>query len=149
MNPQERPALKTITASGTYQLRLCQPKPEKFKLSKAGFPSVWIFFLDAEGNCLSKYYSVQYGKSLAMLIGKFTGKYTQTLAESATLEELTSHVSQAANCIAEVEVEATEGEPYNGKPQFKYKFKSVKAVIALQKPEDKPVVPFDAEDAPF
>ena len=149
MNPQERPALKTITTSGTYQLRLCKPKPEKFKLNAAGYPSVWIFFMDAEGNCVSKYYSVQYGKGLAMVIGKFSGKYAQTLPESASLEQLTAYVDQAVNCIAEVDIEATENGEWQGKAQYKYKFKSIKQIVALQKPDEKPSVPFDEANPPF
>ena len=148
MNPQERPELKTITTSGTYQLRLCKPKPEKFKLNAAGYPSVWIFLLDAEGNCVSKYYSVQYGKSLAMLIGKFSGEYVQTLPESASLEQLKAQVDLAVNCVAEVEVEATENGEWNGKAQYKYKFKSVKKIVQLQKPEDKSAV-IDETNPPF
>jgi len=148
MNPQDRPPLKTITTSGTYQLRLCKPKPEKYKLSAAGYPSVWIFFMDAEGNCVSKYYSVQYGKGLAMVIGKFSGKYAQTLPESASLEQLTAYVDQAVNCIAEVDIEATENGEWQGKPQFKYKFKSIKQIVQLQKPEEKSNL-IDEANPPF
>jgi hypothetical protein len=136
MNPQDRPALKTITASGVYQLRLCKPKPEKFKLNAAGYPSVWIFFLDAEGNCVSKYYSVQYGKGLAMVIGKFSGKYVKTLPESSSLEQLTAYVDQAVNCIAEVDIEATENGEWQGKKQYKYKFKSVNPIVKLSQQAD-------------
>ena len=148
MNPQERPPLKTISTSGTYQLRLCKPKPEKFKLNPTGHPSVWIFFMDAEGNCVSKYYSVQYGKSLAMLIGKFSDAFVQTLPESASMEQLKAQVDLAVNCIAEVEVEATENGEWNNKPQYKYKFKSVKKVIELQKPEEKSNL-IDETNPPF
>lgn len=149
MNPQERPPLKTITTSGTYQLRLCKPKPEKIKLNAAGYPSAWIFFIDAEGNCVSKYYSVQYGKSLAMLIGKFSGQYILTLPESASLEQLQAQIDKAVNCIAAVDIECTENGEWNGKPQFKYKFKSVTKIVELAKPEDKPVPEFDGKNDPF
>jgi hypothetical protein len=148
MNPQDRPPLKTITTSGTYQLRLCKPKPEKYKLDKTGHPSIWIFFMDAEGNCLSKYYSIKYGAGLAMVIGKFSGKYAQTLPESASLEQLSAYVDQAVNCIAEVDIECTENGEWQGKPQFKYKFKSIKQIVALQKPEEKSNL-IDETNPPF
>ena len=105
--------------------------------------------MDAEGNCVSKYYSVQYGKGLAMVIGKFSGKYAQTLPESASLEQLTAYVDQAVNCIAEVDIEATENGEWQGKAQYKYKFKSIKQIVALQKPDEKPSVPFDEANPPF
>ena len=148
MNPPDRPALKTITASGVYQLRLCKPKPEKFKLNAAGYPSVWIFFLDAEGNCVSKHYTVQYPKGLALLIGKFTGKFVKELPESSSKEQMSSYIDQAVNCIAEVDIEATENGEWQGKPQFKYKFKSVKQIVQLQKPEEKSNL-IDEANPPF
>lgn len=149
MNQQERPPLKTISTSGTYQLRLCKPKPEKIKLNKTGHPSAWIFFVDAEGNCVSKYYSVQYGKSLGMLIGKFSGQFIQTLPESASLEQLTAQIDKAVNCIAAVEIEVTENGEWNNKPQYKYKFKTITKIIELQKPDDKSVPEFDGKNDPF
>lgn len=125
----DRPPLTTIDTSGVYVLRLCKPKPEKFKLNSAGFPAVSIFFMTAEGNCFNKNYSTQWGtKSVAMLVGKFTGKYVQS-PEQMSLEAFTDLINSAANCVAEVDLEVTPNGEWNGRPQFKYKFKSIKSIL--------------------
>lgn len=125
----DRPPLTTIDASGVYVLRLCKPKPEKFKTNTAGFPSVSIFFMTVEGLCFNKNYSTQYGtKSVAMLVGKFTNKYVQS-PEQMTLEDFTDCINSAANCVAEVDLEVTPNGEWNGRPQFKYKFKSIKSIL--------------------
>ena len=125
----DRPPLKTIEHSGIYVLRLCKPKPEKFKLNSAGFPAVSIFFCDTVGNCLNKNYSTQYGtKSIAMLVGKFTNQFVKA-PEQLSLEAFTDMVNSAANCVAEVDLEVTPNGEWNGKPQFKYKFKSIKSIL--------------------
>ena len=151
----DRPPLTTIDASGVYVLRLCKPKPEKFKLNSAGFPAVSIFFMTAEGNCFNKNYSTQWGtKSVAMLVGKFTGKYVQS-PEQMSLESFTDLINSAANCVAEVDLEVTPNGEWNGKPQFKYKFKTIKSILGNSNGQptlnaDAPQVPdFTKPDSPF
>ena len=151
----DRPPLTTIDASGVYVLRLCKPKPEKFKLNSAGFPAVSIFFMTAEGNCFNKNYSTQWGtKSVAMLVGKFTGKYVQS-PEQMSLESFTDLINSAANCVAEVDLEVTPNGEWNGKPQFKYKFKTIKSILGNSNGQptlnaDTPQVPdFTKPDSPF
>ena len=151
----DRPPLTTIDASGVYVLRLCKPKPEKFKLNSAGFPAVSIFFMTAEGNCFNKNYSTQWGtKSVAMLVGKFTGKYVQS-PEQMSLESFTDLINSDANCVAEVDLEVTPNGEWNGKPQFKYKFKTIKSILGNSNGQptlnaDAPQVPdFTKPDSPF
>jgi len=150
----DRPPLKTIDTSGVYVLRLCKPKPEKFKMNTAGFPAVSIFFMTAEGFCFNKNYSTQYGtKSVAMLVGKFTNKYVQS-PEQMTLEDFTDCVNSAANCVAEVDLEVTPNGEWNGRPQYKYKLKSIKSILGNSNGQptlnaDAPVPDFTKPDAPF
>ena len=125
----DRPPLTTIDTSGVYVLRLCKPKPEKYKLNTGGFPSVSVFFMTAEGLCFNKNYSTQFGtKSVAMLVGKFTNKYVQA-PEQMHISQFIELVDSAANCVAEVDLEVTPNGEWNGRPQFKYKFKSIKSIL--------------------
>ena len=157
MSPESDSAspLTTIDTSGVYVLRLCKPKPEKFKLNSAGFPAVSVFFMTVEGLCFNKNYSTQWGtKSVAMLVGKFTGKYVQS-PEQMSLEAFTDLINSAANCVAEVDLEVTPNGEWNGKPQFKYKFKSIKSILGNSNGQptlnaEAPQVPdFTKPDAPF
>ena len=97
----DRPPLKTIEQSGNYRLKLIAPKFEKVKVWEDGTTSSRLFFVDVEGNCLSKNYSTKYGKALAMLVGKFSGKFT---------------------------AEIRNGE-WQGKPQFKYKLAFARGTV--------------------
>ena len=55
MEPQnDRPPLKSIEVNGTYKLKLIKPKFEKVKHNEDGTSSARLFFLDDQGNCLSK-----------------------------------------------------------------------------------------------
>jgi hypothetical protein len=134
MNPQDpnaRPPLKNIEKSGTYVLKLCKPKDDKiydrFKLNKSGFASCSLFFMDGDGNCVTNRYSAQWGKSLAVVIGKFSGKYCQTPSEQMSVEQLIKYCEPAFGKIATVEMEVTPNGEFNGKPQFKYKFTKITA----------------------
>ena len=151
----DRPPLTTIDASGLYVLKLCKPKPEKFKLNKDNFPSVSIFFMTNEGLCFNKNYSTQWGtKSVAMLIGKFTNQFVQA-PEQLSLEAFKDMIESAANCVAEVDLEVTPNGEWNGKPQFKYKFKTIKSILGNSNGQptlnaDAPQVPdFTKPDSPF
>ena len=138
----DRPPLTTLDASGIYVLRLCKPKPEKFKTNTAGFPSVSVFFMTAEGLCFNKNYSTQYRKSYTdkktqqevnyyeaeMLVGRFTNKFIKPV-EKYYLETFTDLINSAANCVAEVDLEVTPNGEWNGRPQFKYKFKLIKSIL--------------------
>jgi hypothetical protein len=122
----ERPPLTNISKSGTYLLRLCAPKDEKFKTNKRGFASVTVFFVDGDGNCLNKHFSAEFPQAIAMVVGKFSGKYIETPKFTLDLDGLKSFIAPAHNLKATCEIEVTPDGEWQGKPQFKYKFKTIK-----------------------
>lgn len=150
------PPLKNIEKSGTYILKLIKPKDDKmlerFKLNKKDFASCRLFFVDGDGNCMTKNYSVEFGKGLAMLVGKFTGTFTPEPPTSMTVENLIRYVSPAFNKKATVEIEATPDKEWNGKMQFNYKLRKITAVDAslyAAQPGDIPAsFSSEAEEAP-
>lgn len=130
----DRPPLKTIEQSGNYRLKLIAPKFEKVKVWEDGTTSSRLFFVDVEGNCLSKNYSTKYGKALAMLVGKFSGKFTNEIRLDATAAEYLEYIGPACGQTILVGVEVEENGEYNGKPQYKYK-------MTYPKGSQKPTVP--------
>jgi hypothetical protein len=159
MTPQDRPPLKNITTSGTFVLKLIKPKDDeaiakRFKLNKAGFASCNLFFMDGDGNCLTKNFTAQWPKGLAMLVGKFSGKYCPVPPENITVENLYRFVEPALGQTANVQVEVTEApELWQGKTQYRYKFVKIegksseaRAVYKPKADEPKPD-PFDAPDS--
>jgi hypothetical protein len=129
------PPLKNITASGSYLLKLIRPKDEKaadrFKLSKPDaegkqFATCALFFLDGDGNCLTDRFNLKWhAKRLAILVGNYSGKYAPTPASEISVEDLWAYVEPAFGKLATVELEVTPDKEWNGKPQFRYKFKSI------------------------
>ena len=158
MNPQDRPPLKNITTSGTFVLKLIKPKDDeavakRFKLNKAGFASCNLFFLDGDGNCLTKNFTAQWGKGLAMLVGKFSGKFCPVPPENITVENLYRFVEPAFGKTANVTLEVTQDGEWNGKPQYRYKFAKIEGAASearaiYKQPKDEPKAdPFDAPDS--
>ena len=130
----DRPPLKTIEQSGNYRLKLIAPKFEKVKVWEDGTCSARLFFVDDKGFCLSKNFSSKYGKALAMLVGKFSGKYTNEIRLDATAAEYLEYISPACGQTILVGVEVEANGEYNGKPQYKYK-------MTYPKGSQKPTVP--------
>lgn len=162
MTPQDRPPLKNITASGSYVLKIIKPKDDeaiakRFKLNKAGFASCNLFFMDGDGNCLTKHFTAQWPKGLAMLVGKFSGKFCPVAPENITVENLFRYVEPALGQTANVEVEVTEApELWQGKTQYRYRFSKIEGKAsetrAVYKPNSAPAAetqpdPFDAPDS--
>lgn len=137
MNPPSNnlPPLKNITESGTYILKLIRPKDEKaadrFKMSKPDetgreYAACSLFFLDGDGNCLTERFHMKWhAKKLAIVIGKFSGRYASTPSDAITVEELWAYVEPAFGKAATVELEVTPNGEWQGKPQYRYKFKSI------------------------
>ena len=130
----DRPPLTSISTNGTYKLKLIKPKFEKVKVWEDGTCSARLFFVDDKGFCLSKNFSSKYGKALAMLVGKFSGKFTNEIRLDATAAEYLEYISPACGQTILVGVEVEENGEYNGKPQYKYK-------MAYRKGSQKPTVP--------
>jgi hypothetical protein len=117
----DRPPLKTIEQSGNFRLKLTAPKFEKIKIWEDGTASARIFFVDVEGNCLSKNYSTKYGKALAVLVGKFSGKHAAEIRLDATPAEFLEYMKPAIGQTIDVAVTVEPNGEWQGKPQFKYK----------------------------
>ena len=147
MTPEnnDRPPLTSISVPGNYRLKLIKPKFEKVKKWEDGTCSARIFFVDSIGFCLSKNFSTKYGKSLAMLVGKFSGKFTKDIRLDATPAEYMEYLEPACGQTIEVGVEPEANGEYNGKPQYKYK-------LTYPKGAQKPILPPEAlppEGVPF
>ena len=142
----DRPPLTDISASGTYKLKLIKPKFEKIKTWDDGTVSCRLFFVDDKGFCLSKNFSSKYGKALAMLVGKFSGKFQEKeLRIDATPAEFLEYITPACGQTCLVGVEAEASGEWNGRPQYKYKMNypkgSQKPTVA-DKPSDGGALPF-------
>ena len=132
-NTNDRPPLTSISQNGTYKLKLIKPKFDKIKAWDDGTVSCRLFFVDDKGYCLSKSYGTKWTKPLAMLIGKFSGKFTEELRIDATPAEFMQYIEPACGKTCLIGVEAVENGEYNGKPQYKYK-------LTYPKGSQKPVV---------
>lgn len=140
MENNDRPPLTTIDASGVYRLKLTLPKPEKVKAYDDGSVSCRLFFVAADGKCLSKSYGTKYAGSLAMLVGKLSGKYAETIRGDATVMEFLEYIKPATGKPTDIAVEVTPDGEWNGRPQFKYKLTFPKG---SQKPAAPANEPFD------
>ena len=123
---QDRPALCTITESGTYRLRLCNPKIEKITQTEDD-AFVKLFFLGESGLCLSKKYQTKYPMALATLVGRLTKTYKQPLKEGSDAKSLFEYIQPAVNKWADISLEVRTNE-WNGKIYYKYKFLKIEAV---------------------
>ena len=130
----DRPPLKTITKTGIYMLRLSKPKAEKVRTWDDGTMSARLFFVDAEGNCLSQSYGTKYANSLAMMVGKMSGQYVSAFA-GQTVEDYVNYVAKGAGKTTETLVEVSPGEPRDGKPTYKYKLTWAKKGQTLSIPD--------------
>jgi hypothetical protein len=142
-NPNnDKPALTPITQNGTYRLSLSKPKFEKVKQWDDGTVSARLFFKTNDGKFLTHRYGTKYGKSLAMLVGKLSGKFTEEIRSGATVAEFIDYVSAACGIYADIAVEVSQakdrdGNPkfYNGEPEYAYRLSFSKG---SQKPVAKP-----------
>lgn len=147
----DKAPLTTISHSGTYKLKLIRPKgTDKVKVWEDGTASCRLFFVDDKGFRLWKNFSTQYGKPLAMLVGRFSNNFTNEIRMDATPAEFLQYLEPACGktCLVGVEVSHAKdkaGNPkfYNGEPVWSYKFVYPKgsqkpAVNDLPNPEDVP-----------
>ena len=144
--------LSDITKSGTYILKLIKPKDDaaiakRFKWStpdEAGkvYATCNLFFLGGDGLCLTQRFSVKYyadkvtgeknpGMALPMVVGKFSGTYAKAPSEDMSVEQLFKFVSIAFGRRATVEVEVSPNGEWNGKPQYRYRFKKITPVESV------------------
>ena len=162
MTPYEKKPLVNIDKSGTYLLKMIRPKDDeianRFKLNKNGFAFARLFFKDGDGNCLTKNFTAggknketgaveSWGKGLAMVVGKMTGDWCPTAPADITPENLFRYVEPAFGNVAYFDVEVTPDTPWEGKPQFNYKFKKIEARKIPS--ADAPAALSPGEDNPF
>jgi hypothetical protein len=126
-NQNDRPPLTTIDKTGKYVLKLSLPKEDKVKVYDDGV-SARLFFKTAEGLCLSKSYGTKYGKSLAMLVGKISGKFVSEPKAALSVPAFLDYLRPATNIYFEVEVEVTPDiddagvqKEYKGEKKWKHK----------------------------
>lgn len=154
---KDLPPLKNIEQSGTYTMKLTRPKDDKlyerFKKNKKGFASCRLFFIDENGNCMTKNFSVEYGKGLALLVGKMTGQFVKEPSQQMSVEQLIKFVEPAFGKKAVIELEVTPDKEWNGKMQFNYKLGKITSlgVGAPYAPKAQEDVPerFTTEEPPF
>ena len=125
----DRPPLTSISTNGTYKLKLIKPKFEKVKVWEDGTCSARLFFVDDKGFCLSKNFSSKYGKALAMLVGKFSGKFTAEIRTDATQAEFLEYLKPACGQTVDVAVTVEANGEWQGKPQFKYKLAFARGTV--------------------
>lgn len=164
MNQQSSfPEFKSIETSGTYIVKVSTPKEDKiekhYKKNKDGLATARIYFSTGDNKTGSVYLNPEWGKSLAIFVGKFSGTFAKDPSPQMSVEQLIKYVSPAWGQRAEVELEVTPNGEYKGKPQFKYKFKKITRLDgqqstykeSLDSQEQPPTGPSSAPefDAPF
>lgn len=137
----QRPERKTITTSGTYRMKVIAPRLEWIKHNPdTNVMAATLLFVDADGNELKKYYSNSYGdwKSLAALVGAFSGTFVEALPMDASPAQFLDYIAPATKGTLEIGVEYSQTER-NGKVYNNYK-------LTFPRGSKKPVVPKAASD---
>jgi hypothetical protein len=139
----DRKPLDPITVSGTYKLKLIRPNLDWIKVKEDKTFTCRLMFIDGNGHKMYKAFSPMWAKPLAMLVGKFSSKFTSEIREDATPAEFLQYVEPACGQTCLIGVEAIPDGEWQGKPQFKYKLTypkgSQKPVVNdLPNPEDVP-----------
>jgi hypothetical protein len=160
----ERKPLVDITRNGSYILKLIRPKDDKiatrFKRNAQGFAYCRLFFLDGDGNCLTKKFNVgginkesnqveQWGKGLAMLVGKLTGQFCPAPPADITEENLFRYVEPAFGKKATFHIEVTPDTPWGDKPQYRYKFTKIEPIAEVGYRASDQAEPPAPEDVPY
>lgn len=132
------PPRTPITKSGNYRLKVIPPRLDWIKHDpQTGVLEASFLLVDAEGNELKKRVTNKWGdwKSLASLVGGFSGKWIAELRLDATPIEFLEYIKPACGHTVEVAVNV---EPdmrdgvhysYKEKPQYKYKLKFARGTI--------------------
>jgi len=118
-----------IDKSGTYIVKVSTPKEDKiekhYKKNAKGFATARIYFSTGDNKTGSINRSVEYGKALAIFVGKFSGTFATDPSPQMSVEQLIKYVSPAWGQRAEVELEVTPKADWNGEKQYDYKFKKI------------------------
>lgn len=125
-----RPARQLLTQSGTYRIFLRKPKPEFINIHEDGtaFARLW-FETEDSAHYFKKVYGTRFGGSFAMLIGKFSGRFTEALPEKGvTAEEFMRFITPACQVPLTVAIEVSpvidkatgEHAEYKGEKKYSY-----------------------------
>ena len=161
-NPHKPTEFKPIEKSGTYIVKVSRPKDDKiekhYKKNAKGFATARIYFTTGDNLTGSINRSVEYGKALAIFVGKFSGTFATDPSPQMSVEQLIKYVTPAWGQRAEVELEVTPKADWNGQKQYDYKFKKISRLDGQQSTyraspteADAPTAPSSAPDfdAPF
>lgn len=118
------PPLQTITQSGFYRLKLVKPKYERIKVKENKSVACRLFFIAADGQCLTKAFSTEWPKSLAILIGRMSGSFTKEIRFDPSVQEFIDYVAPACGKTVEFKVDVEQSGEWNGKPQYKYRLEA-------------------------
>jgi len=126
MNAPQKTPVTPISNPGRYVLRMAKINPDYIQQSQFDQTVEYAFYFTDQSN-----HSLTYkcsagrgdGKSLAILIGKFSGQYKQPISPSVSVEQFIDYCTPAVGKSVEVDVEII-GQGVgkkSGKPYFKYR----------------------------
>jgi hypothetical protein len=125
-----RPSRQLLTQSGTYRIFLRKPKQEFINIHEDGTAFARLRFETEDGSLyFDKVYGTRFAGSFAMLVGKFSGRFTEALPEKGvTAEDFMRFLSPACQIPMTVGIEVapvidkTTGEhaEYKGVKKYSY-----------------------------
>ena len=149
-NDSRFPARSLLTEAGSYRIKLRKPKAEFVHAHDDGTVSSRLWFETVDGTLyFTKTYGTRYAGSLAMLVGKFSGRFTEALPEQGVSpEDFLRFLAPACDVPLDVEIttapvidKATGLQAeYKGVPKFSYSIRFPKfqkpgsAAAEIQKP---------------
>ena len=129
-NDPQRPARNVLTVSGKYRIKFRKPNAEYVYAHDDKTISTMLWFETVDGSLyFKKTYGTRFPGSLAMLVGKFSGRFTEALPEhDVTPEEFIRYIAPACDIPLDVEIttapvidKATGLQAeYKGVPKFSY-----------------------------
>jgi hypothetical protein len=133
-----RPARNVLTTPGQYRIKLRKPKADFVHAHDDGTVSSRLWFETVDGSLyFTKTYGTRYAGSLAMLVGKFSGRFTEALPEQGvTPDEFIRFLAPACDLPLDVEIttapvidKATGLQAeYKGVPKFSYSLRFPKFI---------------------
>lgn len=157
-NDSRFPARSLLTEAGSYRIKLRKPKAEFVYAHDDKTVSSRLWFETVDGTLyFTKTYGTRYAGSLAMLVGKFSGRFTEALPEKdVTPEQFLRFLAPACDVPLDVEIttapvmDDTTGlqAEYKGVPKFSYSIRFPKfqkpgsAAAEIQKPNGGEAIEF-------
>ena len=105
-NDSRFPARSVLTEAGSYRIKLRKPKADFVHAHDDGTVSSRLWFETVDGTLyFTKTYGTRYAGSLAMLVGKFSGRFTEALPEKdVTPEQFLRFLAPACDVPLDVEI---------------------------------------------